>query len=280
MQRGARPPAEFIQGDQRRRPRNAESSVPNQPIPTNIDLRIIRKVDLKRTEDRYDWQDFVDEFAQKNHELGRTLALGGIAITYVSDTTMTHILRDRYPRDFSKAKTKQKLYRAISRNVKDFLREESSTAYHEKAQGVKMDWETRRALARDAEIDAIFSGNEYFVAPVLAEETDTALTYEERRNLEEYSYGPVTLAVRGLDLFSRRHGLDLSTNDQLYEEYYGINNALLTDGLNVVDYAGKEWRPHATIFFPHDHIAEANPIVGSMPRNISFRPIEVESHNL
>lgn len=277
MGRGGRPPSEFNEGSVRQRPRYPESSVRTPPrTPANIDLRIIRKSDPAMTDGVDMWHEFVDDFADKNHNLGRVLALGGVSITYVPDSSMTPMIMEKNPRDFHNAKGKLNLYRKVASGIRSFIRDQSGIAYIEKTESVAMTREARSALLKDIEIDYIFG-----LRQGSDDVTPGELSYRERQSLDEHAYGKSTLKVKGLELYGRRYGIDLGTNDQLYEEYQGINRYLQSEGFDTRRFLEKNWKPHGTLLIPFDHIDSPEPIAEySPPEELAFKGIEVESYNL
>lgn len=250
---GARPGREFIEGGQRRRPSRQGSPEIAEDRTSHIDLRVVSMVDLDTATNDLEWNDLLVDIGRSNHAKGTARSLGSVAITYIPSKHLNDMLRERFSRDYHNPQRKLRLFRRVSAGLKESIRAGAGVAYEQRIQQLTGEHEMKRECHREL----VGAG----IADILDIEAfgwdgeDIDASPEDCLRNVEHAFGPVTMKVKGINLYGRgnKYGLDLSLNDAIYEVRNGLIEHLASERLDVTRLK-RDWDAHATIFDAHDHL--------------------------
>jgi hypothetical protein len=254
-QTGARPPREFIEGAQRRKPSRHGSMEPVEDRTAHIDLRVVSLVDLDTADNVFDWNDLLMDIGRYNHAIGTARSLGSVAITYIPSKHLNGMIRERFTRDYHDPQKKLRLFRRINAGLKEAIREGAGTAYEQKVEQLTAIHDTKVERQRAAVGAGIADLLDLDSVDWLSDDGDATAPEDYLRNAE-HAFGPVTMTVKGLNMYGRKYGLDLSLNDPIYEVRNGLIGHLAREKLDV-SVLRRDWDAHATVFDLHDHVGPA-----------------------
>ncbi|GAC1388263.1 MAG: hypothetical protein NVS1B7_8220 [Candidatus Saccharimonadales bacterium] len=282
MQRGVAR-AEVMNNGTRRASFKRQRNLDTPPqVPQHIDLRVVRRINKDDPKYKDQWRDFLDDLGESSRPLGRCMTYGSLGITYVGATDMTHMVAEKYPKDFASFKRRPRVFEHLHDNLKEFIRAQSKVEFEKKIQHIAYQHETHNSFSFISEIEPESEYDD--IAEEFSDGDLESITLKIKQL--ETPYGPATLAVKGLELYKRRqdkphgrYGLDLSLNEQLYDERQGILSYLR--GMERLDTSivTPDWEPHAVIFEPHDHLTSVEPHHDeTMPDRLSARPPQPEMY--
>lgn len=267
MPRGDRPPAEFVDGRKRR---VTQAALPSRMTPTWPELRIIRQPDLSPREGATDWDEFQNDVGRCNYGKGYARSLGSVALVYIKACEMGRMMDEKYAHaNLSRDRTKD-TYRKMAQAVREFVRERFGQAYNTQTSDLEFERKRLQYALQDYSCSnelVLRSGNGYSSTeyskykPARSQPSPPHVldTIGDTVRMPQTEYfGNAVLEVKALTLFGKDgYGLDLSPNEQLYDEraelvrFLRLDAGLNTRGLNNI------WTPHATLFNFEQHIQAA-----------------------
>ncbi len=172
------------------------------------------------------------------------------------------MLDERYEK-YRSRDTARDIHRKLADGITAFAREASIRAYDDQTTEQEIAFNRLQSAVR---FDAV--SNELEADDVAELVYQEGFGFVEKRAAELPPLPPVvsrlpmeagSFAVKEVALFGKTgYGLDLSTNDQLYEERSVLLHHLKTEErLDTSRLATDGWTPHATIFTFEDHIKNA-----------------------
>ncbi len=265
MGRGSRPGNEFVQKGQqmeRRRVERDQALVPSGYTTVFPEIRIARTVMRDQDGLTDDWHMFLDDVGERNYGVGRAHALGSAALVMVPAKEMGRMLDERYEK-YRSRDTARDIHRKVADGITAFAREATLRAYDDRTTDQEITFNQLRSAVR---FDAISNELEADVVDELVYQE--GFGFVDKRAAELPPLPPVTaqlpmeagsFAVKEVALFGKTgYGLDLSTNDQLYEERSVLLHHLKTEErLDTSRLVTDGWTPHATIFTFEEHINNA-----------------------
>lgn len=262
MGRGARPSREFIDGYNRKAPHPNQFDRPAQEPeqPPHMDLRIRRYL-LDIGSEQFACEAFLKDVGRENRAAGSVRNIGSIAITMLPSRIVNDMLREKYPRDYHSATRKERLFSKVRSDLRHHLSDAEGAYADQKA--IQMASKREGQLMR-GEIEPL----------------NSTITVEDEDQLLSHPYGEARLAVKGIELYGRKWGFDLSldTDDILKEEREGIRSHLRRMGLDVQHYRGDFGRHHASFYDSFDHVGDV-PLEYDediMPRALLFEAPSVQ----
>lgn len=222
-----------------------------QPWPM---MRMARFMDIDDME-VYAWDEFFNKLGQRNRSLGRARAAGSVALTYISGVDFNKMLLEKYDSFRQSSAKAVKLQRQLSAELREFMRSNAAIERHNSTGRLVMDHylSVENSMGLDTREDNFYSAADQVAS--------LDLTPVEEDRLGSCVYAKSTLAVNGLSLYGRNKlGLDLSTNDQLFNERDQVVSFLRASGFNT-NHISSEWSPHAVVFDGFDHISGCSQLV-------------------
>ncbi len=280
MGRGARPGNEFIQREQQLERRRVEREpAPGQSGYTTVfpEMRVARTVMRDQDGLTDDWHMFLDDVGERNYGIGRAHALGSAAVVMVPAKEMGRMLDERYDK-YRSRDTARDIHRRLADGITAFAREATIRAYDDQTTEQEIAYNRLQSAVRFSTISHEIEADD--VAELVYQE---GVGFIEKLAAELPQIAPQlpmeagSFAVKEVALFGKTgYGLDLSTNDQLYEERSALLNHLRTEErLDTSRLAADGWTPHATIFTFEDHISNA-PLdyQAGMPKKIGLNAVK------
>ncbi|HSH55692.1 MAG TPA: hypothetical protein VK983_02595 [Candidatus Limnocylindrales bacterium] len=258
MGRGARPGNEFTQkqvADRRRVERDQTAMTPVFP-----ELRVVRTVQRDQKGLTDDWHMFLDDVGERNYGIGRAHALGSAAVVMVPAKEMGRMLQERYDRVYQSRERALEIQREVARNLIEYTREVTIQGYDEQTT------DQERAYDRlQQSLGGVVFSNELGNYEDIGGQDSSLIDADEviadplpavggQLMMEAGTFDVKEVALFGKDGYA----LDLSGNDQLYDERSALIHHLRTEeGLDTSRLAKDGWAPHATFFKFEDHINRA-----------------------
>ena len=248
---GNRPRAEYVEGIPRSpNPENTRQVSRRDKVP-HIDLRVRRLVNVKATQELdpeypHAWDEALNTMGRANPGLGQVIGLGSLGLTYIKSQEMIAMLSERYRRDFFDPRRKVGLFRRIGNEMVDFMRAEA----HWQKQTTQLESECALNNISLSVQDEGYASVEEMIAALSGMEDDSMSRPETNGQI----FGHYMAKVRGLTpVRGHDFGLDLTLNEQLYDERSSLVGHLAATGLpvHVID---AHWKPHLTVFQVLPHI--------------------------
>lgn len=226
-----------------------ETTPPESGVPlARTQLRVVRFADYL-SEDNMPWHGYLAEIGHENHTKGKAYAIGSVAITLVQATEIDAMLQEKYPRDYQTAKTARRVQVKLAKGITSLIRQQGQRAYDDRTENVQLG-----AECVDTDSSVIQLREDYELDDTGTWRDSGELTLAERTYLQRHQFGDSTFGAKRLDIFGRRWGVDLSAEEQLYEERQTILRDLRKhEGLNISN-VDSHWKPHACLFEISDHL--------------------------
>jgi hypothetical protein len=264
MGRGNRPSNEFTHEAARlQRQRYVRDTV--SPTPIWPSLRVARMADVEPRYAAHEWGDVLNDIGRNNKWVGTAFALGSVSVTLVPAQVMGRMLERKYPRKYHTKADTVDLNNDVRKRIQSFIRSTQNNAFNLGTREVETAYTTRMSdfvttTFSNEMIDSYGTGEYYDETGSIATAADSSevlhsvLTASHAR----IPYAAGAFVVSGLELYGHGYGLDLSENDQMYEERIGLINYLRSEeGLDTRQIAHDGWEAHATVFSFLDHIGSA-----------------------
>ncbi len=177
------------------------------------------------TDSSDDWSTYLNYFGRENYGNGEARAIGSAACTFVGGRVLSGMLRDKYPRDHRDRKQVIKLHRKFANGYNDFVGNQTPSFRYGEQQVC---------------VDVPFSS---------IDEMDL-LDQEEPFDKSSKKWKLANFAVRSeFGAFDTvKLGLDLSLNQELYEERIRTLGYIHMERLDVSTLRSIDWQPHVSIF--------------------------------
>jgi len=257
------------QPDQRRAPQ------PVSDLNTSIwpEIRVVRKANWESRTLNAGWGMFLDEVGDKNYGLGKAHTLGSVTLVFIKAQDMGRMLQDKYARAYADPRKTKELHHKIATSIHEFMRQARNKPWDAVSPG----W--RDAAAKDIYHQAHLSAGlsdapKALSIPTSNRQSLLILPSEERRNLQRTQrlFELAAFTVKEVRLFGKDgYGLDLTPNDQLYDERDALVRHLRqNESLRVGNLANDGWQPHATMFTLEEHIRVTNLVHDAPPEAMAF----------
>lgn len=184
-----------------------------------------------------DWNEFLNALGRLNRGKGKAFALGAMACSYVTAVEMGKMLQKRYPDVYeNRAKTIQ-MHRRFARHYNEFVSRKERAGL----EAVFAKTERMRVFEESEAFTGVFSPDE------IGDQAYGDIVLEvPKPGYIGWNLG--TFAVKGLQKYSRNElGLDLSPNDQLYNEWQETIDYCRHEGLDT-KFIDRNREPHLVVF--------------------------------
>jgi hypothetical protein len=224
-------------------------------------LRIGRKADINDPGNAEVWDAYINLLARRNSHRGTINPLGSVACNMVLDTEMRTMIGSKYPGTAHDIRKAKEVYRAVAKDIGSLL--------------------GRERYAHDAFIKDVV----YRERPDLMGMTSEADRPNPQGNLWADGYFDLrptaSTAFGGYD--GNKIALDLSANEELYEERRRIIRFLQTDlRFDARTIARADWQPHVTLYQANAPLNTTNAmpnIPEDIPRDIALESPKAHLYN-
>lgn len=224
-------------------------------------LRIGRKADIKDEGNAEVWNDYINQLARRNSHRGTINPLGSVACNMVLDTEMRAMIGGKYPSVMHDIRQAKEVYRSVAKDIGTLIGRERQS------------------------YDNYIRDVVYRERPDLMGMTDVVDRPDPQGNLWANGYfdlrPTVATAFGGYD--GNKIALDLSANQELYEERQRIVRFLQTDlRLDARAVARADWQPHLTLYRANAQLQTSNAmpnIPDEFPREIGLESPKPHLYN-
>nr|ALS92478.1 MetaGeneMark_Unknown Function [uncultured bacterium] len=248
------------------------------------EIRLVRQADI-RAEDNSELRDYLDELGQTAYGVGTAKSLGSLSIVYVNATDLGKMF-ERKSDQYNPTRRRALAARhALADDFNDFSRQEFGKDYRRQT----VDHMTAHQLLDHAVGGFSFSNEvevdqSVYTRPPVKGFKSVA---ETNRPVSDYIdaavdpaaipqttyFGDATFDITGVRVFGKDGlGLDLSGNDQLYDEGSRVRD-FLKDARLDTSILPQEFTPHVTIFLAEEHqTGRTIPLPPGLPDVAVFMP--------